>query len=129
MLMNLDRWKNVHLDVIRRLVDELHLPNELVEPAFALWSNVRTRAPRTPKSLAVDCVYVVAHMTGNRRSFARMKDASFIVINRRCEPLWIDRRSGKKRWHETDWGKIAILSLINDDNSYNDLVNPNAMAR
>jgi len=126
--MSLERWMDAHHDVVVQMIEELDLPEELVEPCFALWKNVRIKAPRTPKSLIVDCVYILAHMTGNRRSFTRMKDASFIVIDRRCEPLYVDRREKKKRWIESDWGKEAILSLINDENSYHDLVHLDAVA-
>lgn len=126
--MSLERWMDNHHSVVARMIDELDLPEELIEPCFLLWKNVRLKAPRTPKSLIVDCVYIVAHMTGNRRSFRRMKDASFIVIDRRCEPLYVDRRSKKKRWIESDWGREAILGLINDENSYHDLVNLDAVA-
>ena len=126
--MSLERWVNNHRSVVVRMIEELNLPDELVEPCFALWKNIRTKAPRTPKSLIVDCVYIVAHMTGNRRSFTRMKDAAFIVIDRRCEPLYVDRRSKKKRWIESDWGKEAILSLIHDESSYYDLVHLDAAA-
>jgi hypothetical protein len=126
--MSLERWMDNHHSVVVQIIDELDLPKELVEPCFDLWKSVRIKAPRTPKSLIVDCVYIVAHMTGNRRSFTRMKDASFIVIDRRCEPLYVDRRSKKKRWIESDWGKEAILSLINDEKSYHDLVHLDAVA-
>jgi|13_taG_2_1085334.scaffolds.fasta_scaffold01419_10 hypothetical protein len=122
----LERWLEKHHEVMEQMMIDLELPIELLNFCYDLWLGARLKAPRTPNSLIVDCIYTIAHMTGNRRSFTQMKDASMRVIGRRCEPLHHDRRrkrAGDTRWVETDWGKHLILSLVNDESSYDDLVN------
>jgi len=120
----IERWLQRHKEVMEQMIRDLELPEELLDLAYPLWLGSRRYAPRTPNSLIVDCVYVVAHMTGNRRSFTQMKDSSMRIIRRRCEPLHHDkRRGGDTRWVETDWGKELIISLMHDENSYEDMIN------
>ena len=120
----LERWLEKHKEVIEQMISDLELPEELLDLSYELWMGSRRQAPRTPNSLIVDCIYVAAHMTGNRRSFTQMKDSSMRIIGRRCEPLHHDkRRGGDTRWVETEWGKNLIISLIHDENSYEDMIN------
>ena len=116
------KWQNHHLEVIERFVAELELPIQMSKLIHALWNEVRLQAARVPKSLIVDCVYVIAHMTGNRRSIEDLKTAADIVIGRRTKPFNQDRRKTKEIWINTDWAKEAILSLIPDEQSFKDFM-------
>lgn len=104
------------------MVEELDLPRDMSSLIHTLWNNVRLKAARVPKSLIVDCVYVIAHMTGNRRSIEDLKTAASIVIGRRTKPFNQDRRKTKEIWINTDWAKESILSLIPDEESFRDFM-------
>jgi len=116
------KWQNHHLEVIEEFVAELDLPTQTSKLVHELWNDVRLQAARVPKSLIVDCVYVIAHMTGNRRSFEDMKTAANIVIGRRTKPFNQDRRKTKEIWINTEWAKEAILSLVPDEQSFKDFM-------
>ncbi len=121
-MTKIERWQEHHKEVMEQMISALDLPTESLPYVFDLWNRTRMKAPRVPKSLIVDCVYIIAHMTGNRRSIRDVKDAAFIVINRRTRPLSQDRRLGKELWIRTDWAKAIILSIIPDEDSLDDLL-------
>lgn len=114
----IDDWIKEHRDVIEQMVAHLDLPNDLVDLAFELWDKTRIKAPRIPKSLIVDCIYIVAHMTGNRRSVNEMKDTALAIIHRKTKPFNQDKRKEKTSWVETEWAKELILSVIPDDSAF-----------
>ena len=108
---------------MRKLIAELDLPEEMFDLAWNLWNLMRTRVSRTPNSLIVDCVYVMSHLIGQRRSIPSMKDAALIVLGRRTKPLAVEARGRyNTRWTMTEWGKSAILSIVPDEKSYDDLI-------
>ena len=122
-LSPLEKWLARHKETIEMMIVDLDLPLELVEIVYDLWRGCRIKAARTPNSLIVDCVYVAAFMTGNRRSIATMKGASLRIINRATQPCSHDRRmKDKTRWIQTDWGKKKILDIFVDEDSYDELI-------
>lgn len=119
----IERWEDHHKETIEQLVQHLDLPQEIVPHAFAIWKASRLRAARTPKSLIVDVVYMLAHMTGNRRSITDMRDAALTVIQRRTKPFNQDRRKSKEIWIETEWAREVVLANIPDEKSFEDFLN------
>jgi len=119
----IERWEDHHKETIEQLVQRLDLPEELVPIAFAIWKASRLRAARTPKSLIVDVVYMLAHMTGNRRSITDMRDAALVVIQRRTKPFNQDRRKSEVIWIETEWARDIVLANIPDEQSFEDFLN------
>ena len=118
----IERWQAHHKEIMEQMIVALNLPIESLPFVFELWNRTRLKAPRVPKSLIVDCIYIVAHMTGNRRSVRDVKDTAFLIINRRTRPLSQDRRSGENLWLNSDWAKEIILSIIPDEEALNDLL-------
>ncbi len=119
----LQDWIDKHKEPMRKLIAELDLPEEMFDLAWDLWNLMRTRVSRTPNSLIVDCVYVMSHLIGQRRSIPSMKDAALIVLGRRTKPLAVEARGRyNERWTMTEWGKSAILSIVPDEKSYDDLI-------
>ena len=119
----IERWIEHHEEVIGQFIARLDLPEELTPLVHELWNRTRLKAARVPKSLIVDCVYLVAHMTGNRRSIIDMKDAAMSVIQRRTKPFNQDRRRDSVLWIQTDWAKAIVLDLIPDEQSFADFMN------
>lgn len=121
--MAIEKWLQHHRDVIQEITDELELPEGTADLVYKLWNSARLKAPRVPKSLIIDCVYIVSHMTGNRRSITQMKNSANIVIGRRTKPFNQDRREENKIWINNDWARDIILSVIPDEDSYGELLN------
>jgi hypothetical protein len=121
--MMIERWIEHHNEIIAQMVARLDLPEETANLVSELWNRTRLKAARVPKSLIVDCVYLIAHMTGNRRSINDMKDAAMSVIQRRTKPFNQDRRRDSVIWIETDWAKGIVLELIPDEQSFEDFLN------
>lgn len=119
----IERWEEHHRETIEQLVARLDLPEEIVPIAFEIWRAARLKAARVPKSLIVDCVYLVAHMTGNRRSIIDMADAALTVIQRRTKPFNQDRRKESTKWIETEWAKKVVLEQIPDEQLLEDFLN------
>lgn len=120
--MMIERWQAHHKEIMEQMIVALDLPIESLPFVFELWNRTRLKAPRVPKSLIVDCIYIVAHMTGNRRSVRDVKDTAFLIINRRTRPLSQDRRSGDDLWLNSDWAKEIILSIIPNEEALDDLL-------
>jgi hypothetical protein len=121
--MMIEKWEEHHKEVTEQLVSHLDLPAEIAPLAFTIWKSARLKAARVPKSLIVDCVYMVAHMTGNRRSITDMRDSAMTVIQRRTKPFNQDRRKDSVSWIETDWAKRLVLSVIPDEQLFEDFLN------
>ena len=117
-----EEWEDDHYTYILMLVEQLDLPIEMVDITYAIWMDTYRKAPRTPKSLVADCVYIVAKMTGNRRSIPLVADASRIVLGSRIRVLPNDKRNRDRgRWINTEWGKKAILTHIPDEEAFDDM--------
>jgi transcription initiation factor TFIIIB Brf1 subunit/transcription initiation factor TFIIB len=121
--MMIERWIQHHHEVIEQFAVQLGLPEEIIPVICEIWDRTRLKAARVPKSLIVDCVYLVAHMTGNRRSIVDMKDAALSIIQRRTKPFNQDRRRDKTLWIDTEWAKNIILDVIPDEKSFTDFMN------
>jgi len=119
----IERWIEHHHEIISHFSARLELPEEITPIICEIWDRTRLKAARIPKSLIVDCVYLVAHMTGNRRSIVDMKDAALSIIQRRTKPFNQDRRRDKVNWVETDWAKAIILDILPDEQSFDDFMN------
>ena len=119
----IERWEEHHLETIEQMVRRLDLPEQIIPLAFSIWKAARLRAARVPKSLIVDVVYMVAHMTGNRRSITDMRDAALVVIQRRARPFNQDRRKESTSWIETDWARAIVLANIPDERLFEDFLN------
>ena len=120
--MMIERWQAHHKEIMEQMIVALDLPIESLPFVFELWNRTRLKAPRVPKSLILDFIYIVAHMTGNRRSVRDVKDTAFLIINRRTRPLSQDRRSGDDLWLNSDWAKEIILSIIPNEEALDDLL-------
>lgn len=118
----LEEWKQRHNVLIVEMLELLKLPKELEEYCFKLWDLSRGRSPRIPTSLIVDCVYTIAHISGNRRSLKDMMAAAKIVLNRKTKPFNQDKRVDSKRWIDNDWAKGIILDIAPDPNILEDLL-------
>ncbi len=119
----IERWEEHHRETIEQMVSHLDLPEEIVPIAFAIWKASRRYAARTPKSLIVDVVYMLAHMTGNRRSITDMRDAALSVIQRRTKPFNQDRRKASVSWIETEWARDIVLANIPNEQLFEDFLN------
>ena len=104
------------------MVWQLDLPEGIIPLVYDIWNKTRLKAARVPKSLIVDCVYLVAHMTGNRRSSKDVRDAALRVIARRTKPFNQDRRRDSVHWIEQDWAKEIVLEIIPDEESFQDFL-------
>ena len=121
--MMIERWEEHHRETIEQMVRHLDLPEEIVPLAFEIWRASRRHAARTPKSLIVDVVYMLAHMTGNRRSITEMRNAALSVIQRRTKPFNQDRRKNSVSWIETEWARDIVLANIPNEQLFEDFLN------
>lgn len=119
---NLHDWEQKHYNIISEMIEILDLPPQLIPYCSELWDKSRRRSPRIPTSLVVDCVYTVAHISGNRRSLKDMMSAAKSVLNRKTKPFNQDKRVESKRWIDNDWAKSAILEIVPDENILADLL-------
>lgn len=108
------------------LGEELMIQLGLEEPAFhhlvnMLWDETVTRVGRAPLPLMGDCVYIVAKLTGQRKSIRSMKNAMQEVWGKRTDILPLDRRRQTRRWV---WGREQLIRelLAVDDEAWSDFV-------
>lgn len=108
------------------LGEELMNQLGLEESAFhhlvnMLWDETVTRVGRAPLPLMADCVYVVAKLTGQRKSIRTMKNAMQEVWGKRVDVLPLDRRRQTRRWV---WSREELIRelLAVDDEMWNDFV-------
>ena len=80
---------------------------EVITLGCMLWNEARHFANRTPLSLAVDCVYVLSRMAGQRVSVTLMESHTLDLFGQSITPM---RAKGIK-WNNTERGKAAILSV------------------
>ena len=71
--------------------------------------------PRTPVRLLADCIYLVAFMTGRRKSIPKMADALFEATGHRVRVMPKDNRRENTRWVENESLHAEILSVIPDE--------------
>lgn len=119
----IEKWEEHHKETIEQMVHHLDLPEQIADIVFEIWKAARLKAARVPKSLIVDCVYLVAHMTGNRRSIVDMQNSALTIIQRRTKPFNQDRRKDSISWIETPWAKKIVLSQIPDEQLLEDFLN------
>ena len=111
-----------HHHMMIDLCYRLDLPHDVSTYAMDLWMRVLMKVPRTPARLAADCVYVIAHLTGMRRSIKAVADASKLAIGYRVRVMPADKRESNKRWVQTTFGKEAILAVIDDQDALVELL-------
>tara|TARA_R100000329_G_scaffold67401_2_gene59163 strand:- start:866 stop:1318 length:453 start_codon:yes stop_codon:yes gene_type:complete len=116
-----EEWFNFYSSLCDELLSELDLPADLHGYVFDIWTECVLRVGRAPLPLIVDCVYVVAKLTGRRKSIRVIKKATDEVWGKRIDVLPLDRRKQKKRWV---WEKKDLIqsSLDIDDETWNELV-------
>lgn len=115
-------WKLKHRDIILEMLEVLDLPIELEKYCYQLWDESRGKSPRIPTSLIVDCVYTIAHISGNRRSLKDMVSAAKVVLGRKTKPFNQDKRVESTRWIDNDWAKSIIYRIAPDPNILEDLL-------
>ena len=73
--------------------------------------------PRSPVRLLADCIYVVAAMTGRRRSIKSLAEASKQVTGFRVRVMSKDNRREGTRWVQTKSIQPMVLSIIPDQDA------------
>ena len=117
-----DEWYEFYHALGEELMNGLGLE----EPAlhglvYSLWDATVTRVGRAPLPLVADCVYIVAKLTGQRKSIRTMKNAMQEVWGKRVDILPLDRRRQTRRWV---WGQEKLIRelLAVDDEMWRDFV-------
>lgn len=116
-----EEWHFFYHGLGEELMNELDLAPTVQMYAFALWDATATRVGRAPLPLMADCAYIVAKLTGQRKSIRAMKNAMAKVWGKRVDVLPLDRRRQTRRWV---WSKEQLIRdlLMVDDESWNDFV-------
>jgi len=115
-------WREFYFLLCDELLDDLNLSEAIGDYAKDLWSATVLKVPRAPLPLVVDCVYITAKMTGNRRSIRVIKKATVRLWGRKIDILPLDkRREEKRRWV---WDKEQTIRsvLALDDELWDDFV-------
>jgi hypothetical protein len=115
-------WFDFYRGLGAELMNALDLNEEVFHSlVFALWEETTTRVGRAPLPLMADCIYIIAKLTGNRKSIRVMKNATEEVWGKRTDILPLDRRRQTRRWV---WAKKDFICslLVLDDESWRDFV-------
>jgi transcription initiation factor TFIIIB Brf1 subunit/transcription initiation factor TFIIB len=115
-------FEDIHMQKAEEICEKLELPHDIAIISFELWSKLLMRVPRTPIRLLCDCIYVVAHMTGNRRSINSLADVAKKVTGFRVRAMLKDSRREGTRWVETKWVHPIILEVLPDEDALNTLL-------
>tara|TARA_R100000152_G_C6717535_1_gene144048 strand:+ start:316 stop:717 length:402 start_codon:yes stop_codon:yes gene_type:complete len=119
MIKDKDEFEDIHFTKIELICAELELPQDIAILSFDLWLKLLMRVPRTPIRLLCDCIYLVAFMTGHRRSIKSMADAAKKHTGFRVRVMSKDNRREGTRWVETKAIHPIILEVIPDEESLN----------
>ena len=117
-----DEWYEFYHALGEELMNQLGLEEPaLHDLVYSLWDATVTRVGRAPLPLMADCVYVVAKLTGQRKSIRTMKNAMQEVWGKRVDVLPLDRRRQTRRWV---WGREQLIRelLAVDDEMWRDFV-------
>jgi len=91
----------------------------LTDMAYEIWLKTRGKVNRSPITHCFDCVYIVANCAGKKTSIGLLTSISATLLGRRVKAM--DSNSPDDfRWFMSDWGKDAIVSVIDDENLYFD---------
>ena len=102
-----DEWYEFYHALGEELMNQLGLEEPaLHDLVYSLWDATVTRVGRAPLPLMADCVYVVAKLTGQRKSIRTMKNAMQEVWGKRVDVLPLDRRRQTRRWV---WGREQLI--------------------
>lgn len=112
---NREDFNDVHFEKIEGICEILDLPHHIASLAYDLWVELLMKVPRSPVRLLADCIYVVAFMTGRRRSIKSLADASKTITGFRVRVMSKDSRRAGTRWVQTEEIKPLILSVIPDE--------------
>jgi len=102
------------LDTAKRLCEHLELPHEIATLSYELWADILSLVHRSPIRLLVDCIYVIAFVTGRRRSIRSMRAASLAITGYPVRVLRYDRRENNPRWVQQPLYQEHILSKVPD---------------
>lgn len=109
-------WYEFYHSLGVELMNELNLEEvSFHELTHSLWDNTVTRVGRAPLPLVADCVYIVAKLTGQRKSIRTMKNAMQEVWGKRVDILPLDRRRQTRRWVWSQEKLIRDLLAIDDE--------------
>lgn len=117
-----DEWYEFYHALGEELMDGLGLEEPALHAlVYSLWGATVTRVGRAPLPLMADCVYVVAKLTGQRKSIRTMKNTMQEVWGKRVDVLPLDRRRQTRRWV---WGREQLIRelLAVDDEMWRDFV-------
>lgn len=117
MIKDKDEFEDIHFTKIELICAELELPQDIAILSFDLWLKLLMRVPRTPIRLLCDCIYLVAFMTGHRKSIRAMADAAKKHTGFRVRVMSKDNRREGTRWVETKAIHPIIMEVIPDEES------------
>lgn len=119
----LDDFLHYHFDLINKITERCADDwQPVAHMAFDLWEKARKFANRSYITLCFDCVYVIANATGNKVSITLLQSISADLLEGRRVKVggWPSRN--ENRWFVTDRGKHAIMSILDDEVLYADVV-------
>jgi hypothetical protein len=110
-------WFLFHRLLAFEMIEHLGLDLRTVKFVDLLFRDTALRVSRAPLPLLADCIYLVAKLTGQRRSIRVMKRATNALWGRSIHILYVDRRKpNAKRWVWTRKEFICdMLSLSPED--------------
>lgn len=109
-----EQFYDIHFEKSEQICAALDLPQDIAILSYDLWRVLLMKVPRTPVRLLCDCIYVVAHMTGNRRSVNSLADTAKSVTGFRVRVMSKDKRREGTRWVQTTDLQPIVLSVIPD---------------
>lgn len=109
-----EEFYDIHFEKSEQICAALDLPQDIAILSYDLWGALLMKVPRTPVRLLCDCIYVVAHMTGNRRSVNSLADTAKTVTGFRVRVMSKDKRREGTRWIQTPDIQPIVLSVIPD---------------
>jgi hypothetical protein len=109
-----EEFYDIHFEKAEQICAALDLPQDIAILSYDLWGALLMKVPRTPVRLLCDCIYVVAHMTGNRRSVNLLADTAKNITGFRVRVMSKDKRRRGTRWIQTAEIQPIVLGVIPD---------------
>ena len=113
-----DEFYDIHFKKAEQICAALNLHQDIAILSYDLWNAMLMKVPRTPVRLLCDCIYIVAHMTGNRRSVNSLADTAKAVTGFRVRVMSKDSRRKGTRWVQTEELHPVLLSVIPDQEAF-----------
>tara|TARA_R100000988_G_scaffold103560_1_gene83401 strand:- start:351 stop:749 length:399 start_codon:yes stop_codon:yes gene_type:complete len=115
----LDEYLREHETLIKSVCQMVDTEDSeaLSDMAYEIWLKTRGKVNRSPITHCFDCVYIVANCAGKKTSISFLTYVGEVILGRRVRAM----DSGDDfKWFMSDWGKEAIVDVIDDESLYFD---------